>query len=623
MPDPSFKSDIPKPSSPTFRFAPLFQLRKTAVRRWPFALRAALAMGVPVAAGWWAGDMSAGMMATIGGFTALYGNDRPFLNRAIHLACIAAAFALVVCIGVSSAALPWLVVPVIASIAIVAAYLCNALRVGPPGAYLFTLACAAGTAIGAAHLLWWHVGALVFAGGAFAWLMHMSGALFAPRGPETLALKGAAKAVGDFLAAAGTQRVDAARHQAALALHQSWTTLVGQQPVRPRPDGTLSRLRAEGRELHMVFAGAIKAMAAGEPIPPAAIERVRAIGSQSIRSRDITDPSHVPLGRVGGWQLLREGLQPGAQPLKIGIRVGIASVLSGLIGWAINLDHAYWTIAAAVLMLYQGLDWATTLQRGLQRVGGTLIGTLLAGAILLLQPEGLWIALTMMVLQFVIEMLVLRNYGLAVVFITAIALTIASGGRPVPDVAHLLWARAEDTIIGCAVGLLVFVLSVRRAGTAAVSQELFRAWASIDVVARFLAKGDADGPDARAARRNLQHRTILLLQSFDASAGSSTENRVAAEPFWPAVVATQRLAYRVLAAAWQIEAATASGQNLAAARDLFGEDGDRALHKSLADIIRAVHAGIAPPVPDVPPFVEAEMRRLSTSLVAITRHAAG
>ncbi len=620
MSDPSFKSEIPKPSPPTFQFAPLFQLRKTAARRWPFALRAAVSMGAPVAIGWWMGDMPAGMMATIGGFTALYGNDRPFLNRAIHLGCIAIAFALVVSIGVSSAAVPWLVVPVVTAIAMVAAFLCSALRVGPPGAYLFTLACAAGTAMGAEHLLWWHVGGLVLAGGALAWLLHMSGALIAPRGPETLALKNAAKAVGDFLMAAGTPRVDAARHQAAFALHQSWTTLVG-QPVRPSPDGTLSRLRAEGRELHMIFARAIDAMATGELIPASAIELVRSIGAQSIRSSDVTDPRHVPLGRVSGWQLLREGLQPGAQPLEIGIRVGIASAISGLVGWAINLDHAYWTIAAAVLMLYQGLDWATTLQRGIQRVGGTLVGTLLAGAILGLHPEGLWIALIMMVLQFVIEMLVLRNYGLAVVFITAVALTIASGGHPVADIPHLLWARAVDTVIGCAVGLLVFVVAVRRSGTATVSQELFRSWAAIDLVARFLAKGEADGREARAARRNLQHRTILLLQSFDAGIGSGFQHRAVAERLWPAVVATQRLAYRLLAAAWQIEEASANGRNVAVAKDLFGEDGARNLHTSLSNIMRAVRNGAEPPAPEAPLFIKAEMGLLVRSLVATSRKA--
>jgi uncharacterized membrane protein YccC len=471
--------------------------------------------------------------------------------------------------------------------------------------------------MGAEHLLWWHVGALVFFGGAFAWLLHMAGALFAPRGPEIMALKAAANAVADFLAASGAPRVDTARHQAAMALHQAWTVLVGQQPVRPRPDGTLSRLRAEGRELHMIFAEAINAMAAGTALPQASVDRVKAIAGQTSVPKDVTDPGYVPIGRVSGWQLLREGVRPGSQPFEIGLRVALASVVCGLVGWAINLEHAYWITAAAVLMLYQGLDWATTLQRAIQRVGGTLLGTLLAGGVLLLQPEGLWFAATIVVLQFIIEMLVLRNYGLAVLFITAIALTIASGGHPVADIVHQVWIRAEDTFLGCAIGILVFALMARRGATLAISRELSRTWAAIDLVARLLAKGDADGDEPRAARRNLQHRTILLLQSFDAAVGSSTESRMAAEPLWPAVVATQRLAYRLLAAAWRIEAATEDGGNVALAAELFGKDGAARLHTSLSDILNAVRNGTTPPpAPDLPAFLAAEVRLLGNSIIA-------
>lgn len=622
MPELNRKPDIPPPTGPAFRLSSLFAMSKPSARRWPFALRAALAMGVPAAAGWLAGDLPAGLMATIGGFTAVYGNDRPFVNRAVHLGTIAIAFALAVMIGVAAGGAVWLTIPVIKLTATAAAFLCSALKVSPPGAYLFTLAVAAGTAMGAEHLAWWHVGTLVFAGGAFAWTLHMAGAIFAPRGPEVQALKAAARAVGAFLSAAGTPRADIARHQAAVALHHAWTALVGQQPVQPRPDGTLTRLRMEGRELHMIFAEAINASVAGEPIPQASVERVEAIARQGSTPRDVTDPGHIPLGRVSGWQLLKESARPGAQPFEIGLRVAVAAAVSGLVGWVTNIEHAYWITAAAVLMLYQGLDRATMLQRGIQRVGGTLIGTVLAGGVLFLHPEGLWLAATVMVLQFIIEMLVLRNYGLAVVFITAIALTIAAGGQPVTDIPHQVWIRAEDTILGCAIGIAVFLLLAKRDATRAIAQALLRTWGAIDLVAQRLSSGDADSVAARSARRNLQHHTILLLQSFDTAIGSSTDSRIAAEPLWPAVVATQRLAYRLLAAAWRIEAATATGGNAALAEDLFGKDGAAHLHAALAEIIAALHKGSAPPpLSDLPAFLDAEVRLLGNSIVTAVHRA--
>ena len=155
-------------------------------------------MGAPVAAGWLAGDVSAGMIATLGAFTSVYGVDRPYRNRAVLLAVIALAFALVVCLGVSVQHVPAAVVVVVVLIAMGTTFLCNSLAIGPPGAYLFTLSCAAGTALPTQHLHLWQVGLLVLAGGAFAWLVRMTGVLFRPRGPEIAAVMAAAEAVARF-----------------------------------------------------------------------------------------------------------------------------------------------------------------------------------------------------------------------------------------------------------------------------------------------------------------------------------------------------------------------------------------------------------------------------------------
>src|SRR5690606_26077928 len=126
--------------------------------------------------------------------------------------------------------------------AMIATFVCNALRIGPPGAYMFALACAAGTGMPISHLSVAQVGLLVFGGGAFAWLAHMTGALIWPRGPDRTAVVNAAQALGRFVQSLGTPNEDSARHATALALHQAWTVLVTYQPARPRPDGALSHM---------------------------------------------------------------------------------------------------------------------------------------------------------------------------------------------------------------------------------------------------------------------------------------------------------------------------------------------------------------------------------------------
>jgi uncharacterized membrane protein YccC len=270
------------PPPPSFRLGTLFKLRRSG-RRWPFAARAALCMGVPVLAGWGAGDTTSGLMATIGAFTALYGSDRPYLNRAVHLGVIAVSFAVAVAIGVWATSIPAAVVPAIVLIAVVSTFLCNALRVGPPGAYMFALACAAGTAMPTGQLTMAQIGLLVLAGGAFAWLVHMAGAIFSPRGPEKAAVAAAARAVARFAEAAGTSGEDGARHAAALAMHDSWTALVTHQPSRPRPDGSLSRLRALNREMNLLFVGVINA---ASPIGPSTVAAAARGGSRRRRHGD-------------------------------------------------------------------------------------------------------------------------------------------------------------------------------------------------------------------------------------------------------------------------------------------------------------------------------------------------
>lgn len=95
---------------------------------------------------------------------------------------------------------------------------------------------------------------------------------------------------------------------------------------------------------------------------------------------------------------------------------------------------------------------------------GTLAGLLLAGLILAAYPQGLWLVFTVALLQFIIESVVVRNYALAVMFITPLGLVIASGGRHVTDIARPLSARAVDTVIGCSVALATYWLTTRWAG---------------------------------------------------------------------------------------------------------------------------------------------------------------
>ncbi|MCA8318432.1 FUSC family protein [Burkholderia multivorans] len=74
-------------------------------------------------------------------------------------------------------------------------------------------------------------------------------------------------------------------------------------------------------------------------------------------------------------------------------------------GWhrrSASLDRAYWGMAAVVVVLDQAHSWPGTLRRASCRVLGTLAGLIVAFAVLVAYPQGLWVAAAVGLLQFAI-----------------------------------------------------------------------------------------------------------------------------------------------------------------------------------------------------------------------------
>ena len=89
-----------------------------------------------------------------------------------------------------------------------------------------------------------------------------------------------------------------------------------------------------------------------------------------------------------------------------------------------------------------------------------------------------------------------------------------------------------------------------------------------------------------------------MFEAYDAALGSSAPQRMSAERWWPAVVATEHLAYRTIAACWAMER---SGV----------EPGDPVIPPGRYPV--RTEAG-PPPLVSVPPFVTAEASALHQSL---------
>lgn len=139
-------------------------------------------------------------------------------------------------------------------------------------------------------------------------------------------------------------------------------------------------------------------------------------------------------------------------------RYGIAALVAGAIATLSGIPSPYWAQVAAVVPL-SAPGRRQQIERGLHRIVGTAIGVG-AAAFLLSFPSQAWQVIVWVVLmQFLAELFVLRNYSLALVFITPLALLMVFLAHPGP-VGPLLVARIAESAIGAVVGIAVVLGAV-------------------------------------------------------------------------------------------------------------------------------------------------------------------
>ncbi|WNO61731.1 FUSC family protein [Rheinheimera sp. MMS21-TC3] len=127
--------------------------------------------------------------------------------------------------------------------------------------------------------------------------------------------------------------------------------------------------------------------------------------------------------------------------------------ISYLLALWFGFDKPYW-VPISCLAILQGASFRTVWQRKVHRIVGTAIGMGLAWVIFSFSPNAWTLALLIMGLSFLTEVLVTRNYGLAVIFITPLTIILAEASSVAQDLNWLLMLRMKDVILGSVVGYI-------------------------------------------------------------------------------------------------------------------------------------------------------------------------
>ncbi|WP_240036788.1 FUSC family protein [Leifsonia flava] len=136
----------------------------------------------------------------------------------------------------------------------------------------------------------------------------------------------------------------------------------------------------------------------------------------------------------------------------------LGSAVAGSIALLAGVGHPTWAVVSVVAVVPPPRA-PHSASRSVHRIIGTVIGVGVSAAVLLPDPPAVVIVLVIAVCQFAAEILVGRNYGAALVFVTPLALSIShlASTAPVPG---LLLDRVIATTLGATVGLLA-VLTAR------------------------------------------------------------------------------------------------------------------------------------------------------------------
>ncbi|MCG7418154.1 FUSC family protein [Microbacterium sp. ACRRU] len=202
------------------------------------------------------------------------------------------------------------------------------------------------------------------------------------------------------------------------------------------------------------------------PATPATFGLVLFVGVSSVLW-SLTVTTLFALARRGSWHLPpRNRPQIGTVAWEMTATVGVAALLAGVAGVLLVGTHWYWAMVGAVAAV-GGAHVTARLVRGVQRLVGTLVGVLIAAGLLALALPPWAVLVIAVALQAGAELFVGRNYGIAMVFITPLALLMVSLASPAtPEL--LLRDRVLETVIGVAVGTAVAIVSatLRRRPTA-------------------------------------------------------------------------------------------------------------------------------------------------------------
>lgn len=534
------------------------------------ALRIAICVVAPLLVGLAAGHPGWGLAATFGAFAGFHGHVEPYPQRARLLAVLVVAYLVAVLVGTLATTGTVALILLTGLFAAIAGFLCQALTLPAPREYMLILICLLTDALPGPLASTAGVVGLTLAGGAWAWLVGMSGWLTDRERPEREAVRAGLSATLALLEQQGPSDLSL-QHAAVLATRTARRSV----ELAGGPTATeLRRIQLASEDLLDQVLGlppsltveeaevAADISVEGRPDPRVEMRlRARqllmhtnaALPERGFRRGTRNADASPPL-RTGLWSV-RNALGRSSLVLPMAGRVGVAVSAGLALGQLSGAPRPYW-IALTTAAVLQGATLMTTARRSMERAIGTGVGVLLGGLVVALEPSSWWIVAGVAAFLFLAEMTIAASYVVAVAFITPMTLLLAEVGAPGQISQNLIAWRLGDTVIGCLVGLaagrLLWPGAARERLDDALGSTLRAIATVLHPANRPVYVGDgvtaSAAEELRAARHELRVQLLNLRAITDAGLGDRLTAAPREDQLWPVSAATQQLGYRSLAA---------------------------------------------------------------------------
>lgn len=556
-------------------FKDIFKMNRNPIS-WEKAIVAAICGALPILIGLLLNQIRYGILASTGGFVYLYVFNEPYAQRLKKMFFIAIGMTLSVTLGILVKPYPLLVIFTVGIIGFIVIYVFGVLKVAGPGPVFFVLAFTMFTGIDLSKQEIPLVIFLIFLVSMMSVALSMIGYFFNPHGVELKKMKQVYSVLAQFAESIGSDDIASNRNRVVTVLKEAHEIIaIGHMP---RKNSYLfNKLVLLNEHANMLFLEMLKInVETSEKLPVEIVNELKKIslGISYINGKEIEikikkikvdsktynklinviydigaiidiEEKYIGTGidivKPSVMRKLIKSFSKDSIIFSYSIRYGIVLGISSAIAYQLDVVKPYWIpLSCAAVMC--GPTVASTLNRGIQRSLGTILGILLSLVILSVHPQGLLLIIFNFCLTVLIELTIAQNYALAAIFITPNAILVSENSTRIFDTLYFAGPRITNILIGSLIGVLgTYIISYKSASRRFnyLIAELLRSHAR----ALVYLKDNDEKEKINIIREKINMDYVNLKTTYISALGEFSKSRKRLETLWPAFLALEHMSY--------------------------------------------------------------------------------